>query len=170
MEWFCRATRQRYLPTGLALTCCQPRSRLSLGGSPLPEWNLQRFTADPPLRKTGNGWRCALVRARSTTCWGSTAITANSSGVKSAEIRYYPWGTERYTSGGTPTSFQFTGRREESGLGLYFNNSRFYDPSLARFIQADSIIPQQQGVQLGHDLRKEGSDVAYKTGLHVSRS
>jgi len=31
------------------------------------------------------------------------SITANSSGVMSAEIRYYPWGTERYTYGTTPT-------------------------------------------------------------------
>jgi len=29
------------------------------------------------------------------------AITANSSGVKVAETRYYPWGTERYTYGST---------------------------------------------------------------------
>ena len=33
---------------------------------------------------------------------GSTAITTNSSGVKSAEIRYYPWGTSRFTSCSTP--------------------------------------------------------------------
>ncbi len=33
---------------------------------------------------------------------GSQAITASSSGGLSAEIRYYPWGTERYTSGTTP--------------------------------------------------------------------
>ena len=38
---------------------------------------------------------------------GSQAITANSSGVMSAEIRYFPWGTERYTSGSTPTTFRF---------------------------------------------------------------
>jgi hypothetical protein len=34
---------------------------------------------------------------------GSTAITTNSSGGKVAEIRYYPWGTERYKYGTTPT-------------------------------------------------------------------
>jgi len=33
---------------------------------------------------------------------GSQAITTNSSGVKSAEVRYYPWGNTRYTSGTTP--------------------------------------------------------------------
>ena len=30
-------------------------------------------------------------------------ITANSSWVETGELRYYPWGTERYTSGTTPT-------------------------------------------------------------------
>ena len=29
----------------------------------------------------------------------------------------------------------------ESSLGLLFYNARFYDPSLARFIQADTVVP-----------------------------
>ena len=72
---------------------------------------------------------------------GSTATTTDSSGVKSAEVRYYPWGTERYTSGTTPTTFKFTGQRYESGIGLYYYGARWYDSSLGRFIQPDSIIP-----------------------------
>ena len=70
-----------------------------------------------------------------------TAITTNSSGGMSAEIRYYPWGTERYTSGSTPTTYHFTGQRLESGIGLYFYNSRWYDPSIMRFVQPDTVIP-----------------------------
>ena len=72
---------------------------------------------------------------------GSTAITTNSSGVKSAEIRYFPWGTTRYTSGTTPTTFRFTGQRLESGIGLYFYNTRWYDAAAGRFAQGDTIIP-----------------------------
>jgi RHS repeat-associated protein len=72
---------------------------------------------------------------------GSNAITTDSSGVKSAEIRYYPWGTTRYTSGTSPTTMQYTGQRVESSLGLLFYNARFYDPSIGRFIQADTIVP-----------------------------
>jgi len=56
-------------------------------------------------------------------------------------VRYYPWGTERYNSGTTPTTYKFTGQRYESSIGLYFYNSRWYDSSLGRFIQADTIIP-----------------------------
>ncbi len=72
---------------------------------------------------------------------GSTSVTANSLGVKSAEVRYYPWGTERYTYSSTPTTFRFTGQRYESGIELYFYNARFYDPAAGRFIQADTIVP-----------------------------
>ena len=42
---------------------------------------------------------------------GSTAITASSSGSKTGEIRYYAWGTERYTYGTTPTTYHYTGQR-----------------------------------------------------------
>ncbi len=78
---------------------------------------------------------------------GSTSVTANINGVKSAEVRYYPWGTERYTYSSTLTTFRFTGQRFESGIGLYFYNARFYDPAAGRFISADTMIPEPQGVQ-----------------------
>jgi RHS repeat-associated protein len=72
---------------------------------------------------------------------GSNAITTNSSGVRIAEIRYYPWGTTRYTYGTSPTTYQYTGQRVETSLGLLFYNARWYDPSLGRFLQADTIVP-----------------------------
>ena len=78
---------------------------------------------------------------------GSTAITTNSSGVKSAEIRYYPWGPTRYTSGTTPTTFRFTGQRLESYINLYWYGSRWFDAAAGRFISADTDIPESQGVQ-----------------------
>jgi hypothetical protein len=53
---------------------------------------------------------------------GSQAITANSSGVKSAEVRYYPWGTERYTSGTTNNpihnAMDWPGSKAGVGAGL----------------------------------------------------
>jgi RHS repeat-associated protein len=36
----------------------------------------------------------------------------------------------------------FTGQRWDSGTGLYWHNSRWYDPLIGRFIQADTIVPQ----------------------------
>ena len=61
---------------------------------------------------------------------GSTSLTANSSGGKVAELRYHPWGGTRFTSGTTPTSYQYTGQRNDAAtypaFGLYFYN---YDPN-----------------------------------------
>ena len=78
---------------------------------------------------------------------GSTAITANSNGVKSGEIMYYPWGTERYIYGTTPTTYHFTGQRLENLIGLYYYGSRWYDPYLNRWIQPDVIIPDPYNSQ-----------------------
>ena len=73
---------------------------------------------------------------------GSTAITASSAGAKLGELRYKPWGESRYTWGTTYTNRHFTGQLDETtAIGLYFFNARLYDPLLARFTSADSIVP-----------------------------
>ena len=82
---------------------------------------------------SGEGKRVA-ERKGTTLYWllsdhlGSTSITANSSGSKTAELRYKAWGETRYTYGTTQTTFRYTGQREESSLGLYWYNSRWYSP------------------------------------------
>ncbi len=39
-------------------------------------------------------------------------------------------------------SYQYSGQRHEAALGLYDYNARWYDPSIGRFIQADSLVPE----------------------------
>jgi len=73
---------------------------------------------------------------------GSTAITASSTGAFVAEVRYKPWGENRYNNGTTPTTYRFTGQRREGELGLYFYNARWYDPAIGRFVSADTIVPE----------------------------
>jgi RHS repeat-associated protein len=76
---------------------------------------------------------------------GSTALTLDSAGNRLAtntELRYYPYGVARYTAGTTPTSFNFTGQRKDSGSGLLFYNARWHDPAVGRFLQPDTIVPQ----------------------------
>jgi RHS repeat-associated protein len=74
---------------------------------------------------------------------GSTAITVNSGGTAEVgELRYYAYGKTRYNSGSTPTSYRFTGQREDATIGLYFYNARYYDASLGWFVQADSMVPE----------------------------
>ncbi len=56
-------------------------------------------------------------------------------------MRYKAWGEDRYTSGTIPTTYRYTGQRQEAALGLYFYDARWYDPSLGRFVQPDTIQP-----------------------------
>jgi len=78
---------------------------------------------------------------------GSTSLVTDPGGVILSAARYDPWGELRAASGPSQTSYGYTGQRTEKGLGLYFYGARWYDPQLSRFLSADSIIPQQQGVQ-----------------------
>jgi len=56
--------------------------------------------------------------------------------------RYKPLGELRYVWGPTMTSLCYTGQRlEGTGLYDYGGGTRWYDPSLGRFVQADSVTP-----------------------------
>jgi RHS repeat-associated protein len=97
---------------------------------------------------------------------GSTSITTDNTGAKVSEMRYKPWGEVRYswtaststTPSYTLADYTFTGQYSymddpstsgvTEGFDLMFYNARWYDPYLARFAQADSIVPA--GVQ-GYD-------------------
>jgi RHS repeat-associated protein len=78
---------------------------------------------------------------------GSTAITANSSGGFSSELRYKPWGETRYTNGTTPTRHQFTGQITDTEIGLYFYGARYYSNVLGRFLSADTLVPNSSDPQ-----------------------
>lgn len=75
---------------------------------------------------------------------GSTTAMADlTTGARTSELWYRPWGEYRGTPfGATPTIWRFTGQREDATIGLYFYNARCYDPVLGRFTQADTIVPQ----------------------------
>jgi hypothetical protein len=58
---------------------------------------------------------------------GSTAVTTDLSGVRTSEVRYMPWGAERYTYGTTPTNVRYTGQLNgrlggERTIPVYFVN------------------------------------------------
>ena len=64
---------------------------------------------------------------------GSQALTLTSTGARLAtntDLRYFPYGVARCTAGTTPTTYNFTGQRKDSGSGLLFYNTRWYDPYL----------------------------------------
>jgi RHS repeat-associated protein len=129
---------------------------VSVSGAPPPStWATTTRRKAPPCGRTttptGRGWRCG--RAAPSTTFSpttaildglrSTAITANGDGTAEvSELRYFPHGKTRYTSGTTPTHRRFTGQIEDATIGLYFYNARYYDPALGRFVQADTIVPE----------------------------
>jgi RHS repeat-associated protein len=76
---------------------------------------------------------------------GSTLATTNTSGQLVSGQLYKAWGEARYTFGSLPTTYKYTGQREESSFGLYFYNAGWYDPVSGMFAQADTVVPA--GVQ-----------------------
>ncbi len=79
---------------------------------------------------------------------GSSSVTTNINGVKTASALYKAFGESRYSFGDLNTDYHFTGQREEASLGIYYFGARWMDPSLGRFTSPDSIIPTStQGTQ-----------------------
>jgi len=92
-----------------------------------------------------NGTVVALRNGSSTPVYlhgdhlGSVSLTTTSSGTASTVQRFDPWGKVRAGSLATTTALNYTGQRLDS-TGLLYYNARYYDPSLARFVSADSIV------------------------------
>ena len=78
---------------------------------------------------------------------GSSSVTTNASGVKTASALYKAFGETRFSSGALGTDYKFTGQREQAELGLYFYGARWFDPSIGRFTSPDTMIPSTQGTQ-----------------------
>src|SRR5574340_768412 len=72
---------------------------------------------------------------------GSTSGTVDANGSPVSTLLYTAFGETRLANGATNTDYRYTGQREEAELGLYFYNARWYDPSLGRFVQPDSLVP-----------------------------
>jgi RHS repeat-associated protein len=74
---------------------------------------------------------------------GSTNKVANYNGTWHGTQNYKAWGETRFVSGDIPTDFHFTGQRENYYIKLMWYGSRWYDPALGRFTQADNVIPNK---------------------------
>jgi RHS repeat-associated protein len=79
--------------------------------------------------------------------WADTA-PAVGAGVVSLSL-YKAWGESRGGAGTLLTDYGFNGQRSMEGtIGLQYFNARWYDRSLSRWAQPDSILPiASQGVQ-----------------------
>jgi RHS repeat-associated protein len=72
---------------------------------------------------------------------GSTSTTANADGSWNSSISYTAFGEIRVSSGITASDFRYTGQLRQAELGLYYYVARWYDPQLAHFTQADTVVP-----------------------------
>jgi RHS repeat-associated protein len=78
---------------------------------------------------------------------GSTSLTTDAAGNVLAEQRYTAWGEVRFDSGDLLTSYTYTGQYSyASDFGLMFYNARWYDATLGRFVQTDSIVAGIHGL------------------------
>jgi RHS repeat-associated protein len=81
---------------------------------------------------------------------GSTSLVTDTNGNRTSELRYKPWGETRFSFGTMPTKYTFTGQfsytddpstPESEGFGLMYYGARWYDNTISRFAQADTVIP-----------------------------
>ncbi|KKR11730.1 hypothetical protein A2962_05170 [Candidatus Woesebacteria bacterium RIFCSPLOWO2_01_FULL_39_61] len=69
---------------------------------------------------------------------GSTTLVTSQQGTVVSEQVYYPYGSTRTVSGTLPTERAYTGQISDQDLtGLYYYNARYYNPTIAKFTQAD---------------------------------
>ncbi|MDQ5824344.1 MAG: NBR1-Ig-like domain-containing protein [Chloroflexota bacterium] len=70
---------------------------------------------------------------------GSVSTVTNQSGAVVSSQQFDPWGKVR--SGGiSVTKLNYTGQKKDD-TGLLYYHARHYDPGIARFVSADSIVP-----------------------------
>ncbi len=73
---------------------------------------------------------------------GSTLALTDSGGNVQTEYSYEPFGSTSITGQPSSNSYQYTGR-ESDNIGLYYYRTRFYSPTMGRFIKEDlpTFIP-----------------------------
>jgi hypothetical protein len=94
----------------------------------------------------------------------STTLVLDQNGAKVDEIRYYPYGAERWPLDRTfPTDYRFTGQKYEAGVGgLYQMGARWYagwpyDPTNDNFLFV--TLPSYNPISFGQDM--EGNENWY---------
>jgi len=72
---------------------------------------------------------------------GSTSDITDATGALVQHTEYLPYGETYIQEGEQKTEYLYTGKLLDRSTGLYYYGARYYDPEIARFTQADSIIP-----------------------------
>jgi RHS repeat-associated protein len=72
---------------------------------------------------------------------GSSSVITKEDGSSVQALYYYPYGEIHSNIGIDVTRYKFTGQEWDAETDLYYYGARYYDPKLARFISADTIVP-----------------------------
>jgi RHS repeat-associated protein len=102
------------------------------------------------LRNIGTGWggerqldwtgTNSNIRYYGTNAHHDTVWTASSTGSVSATLRYDPWGVLMTSTGASLPDFRFQGSWFDGATALQWVVSRWYAPSLGRFVSEDSLL------------------------------
>jgi RHS repeat-associated protein len=77
----------------------------------------------------------------------STVVTHGTTGEVEQEADYLPFGGQRSSLAITMTNYGFTDQEKDPETGLYNYNARLYDPTIAVFVTADTIVPNPMSSQ-----------------------
>jgi RHS repeat-associated protein len=107
-----------------------------------------RFFFIVPLRASGGGEAISYYHGDHL---GSSNIITDETGAQVQYCEYTPYGTFARNElanpqTGQPVNHYFTGKELDS-TGLYFYAWRYYDPTIGRFCQPDTIIPEPYNPQ-----------------------
>lgn len=75
---------------------------------------------------------------------GSSTLMMTTGGALQTRQSYFPYGDKRVADGSalpTGMDYTFTGQKSDDSTGLMFYGARYYDTTLGRFTQADTIVP-----------------------------
>lgn len=72
---------------------------------------------------------------------GSVRLMTDATGKAVNRYEYAPFGGTLVSTQGTPNQKRFGGHTADDESGLVYMNARYYDPTTARFVSPDSVIP-----------------------------
>jgi RHS repeat-associated protein len=109
-------------------------------------------TTTTTIYYTANGKRIALgvngaISYMASDALGSAMVAFGINGTATASVLYSPYGGVRYSAGTMPTTYGFTGQRQDAASGLDYYGARYYDPALGQFVSADTVL-QGKGLDL----------------------
>ncbi|MDO9103680.1 MAG: toxin TcdB middle/N-terminal domain-containing protein [Methylovulum sp.] len=76
---------------------------------------------------------------------GNASVVTDALGNTVEESVFYPYGKNRVRNGTFKSEYRFTGQEFDKETGLYYFESRYYDPVKGRFISVDPLSLEKDG-------------------------